>query len=173
MQAFITKGCMTDHGGIIQQGDDSWIVEGKGVHVEGMTHFCPRCKIISEAIATERGFITVNGKNFIVAGDLSTCGSRYIKISDLAVRDRGAGSSKSLNINLDRILNQEKFFDEQITTEFGFTEGMPYFIETESGKTYNGTVGTDGKLPRVKTDIEGAYQVFLGEEAIERGRNDS
>jgi hypothetical protein len=28
MQAFITKGCMTDHGGIIQQGDDSWIVEG-------------------------------------------------------------------------------------------------------------------------------------------------
>ena len=95
MQAFITKGCMTDHGGIIQQGDDSWIVEGKGVHVEGMTHFCPRCKIISEAIATERGFITVNGKNFIVAGDLSTCGSRYIKISDLAVRDRGAGSSKA------------------------------------------------------------------------------
>ena len=37
---------------------------------------------------------------------------------------------------------------------------MPYFIETESGKTYNGTVGTDGKLPRVKTEIEGAYQFF-------------
>ncbi len=30
MQAFITKDCFTDHGGRILEGDDSWIVEGKG-----------------------------------------------------------------------------------------------------------------------------------------------
>ena len=39
MQAFITKGCFTDHGGKIIQGDDSWIIEGKGIHLEGMTHY--------------------------------------------------------------------------------------------------------------------------------------
>ena len=33
MQAFITKGCFTDHGGKIIQGDDSWIIEGKGIHL--------------------------------------------------------------------------------------------------------------------------------------------
>ena len=44
MQAFITKGCFTNHGGKIIEGDDSWLVDGKGVHLEGMGHFCPKCK---------------------------------------------------------------------------------------------------------------------------------
>ena len=69
MQAFITKGCFTDHGGKIIQGDDSWIIEGKGIHLEGMTHYCPKCKVLSKAIATENGFMQINGRNPIVAGD--------------------------------------------------------------------------------------------------------
>jgi hypothetical protein len=28
MQAFITKGCFTNHGGKIIEGDDSWLVDG-------------------------------------------------------------------------------------------------------------------------------------------------
>ena len=80
MQAFITKGCFTDHGGKIIQGDDSWIIEGKGIHLEGMTHYCPKCKVLSKAIATENGFMQINGRNPIVAGDVSTCGAKYIKI---------------------------------------------------------------------------------------------
>jgi len=171
MQAFITKGSMTDHGGIILQGEDSWIVEGKGAHLEGMTHFCPRCKVMSKAIGSENGFMQVNGKNIIVAGDTSTCGAKFIKNQDLAVRDRGVGSGVKSNQIVDKILNNEKFFDEQIETEFSFAEGMPYFIETENGKTYQGTVGADGKLPRVKTETEGAYQIYLGEDAIIKGSN--
>lgn len=97
MQAFITKDCFTDHGGRILEGDDSWIVEGKGVHLEGMTHYCPKCKVLSKAIATQRGFIQVNGRNIIVAGDTSTCGSKYIKISDLAIRCSGSGSGNTIS----------------------------------------------------------------------------
>lgn len=171
MQAFITKGSMTDHGGIILQGEDSWKVEGKGAHLEGMTHFCPRCKVMSKAIGSENGFMQVNGKNIIVAGDTSTCGARFIKNQDLAVRDRGVGSGVKSNQIVDKILNNEKFFDEQVETQFNFAEGMPYFIETENGKTYQGTVGADGKLPRVKTETEGAYQIYLGEDAIIKGSN--
>ena len=70
MQAFITKGCFTNHGGKIIEGDDSWLVDGKGVHLEGMGHFCPKCKVVSKALATQRGFIQVNGRNPI-------CGWRY------------------------------------------------------------------------------------------------
>lgn len=44
MNPFITKGCMTNHGGIVVEADDSFIVDGKGVHLEGMKHFCPKCK---------------------------------------------------------------------------------------------------------------------------------
>ncbi|WP_228153612.1 PAAR domain-containing protein [Acinetobacter bereziniae] len=66
MQAFITRGCSTDHGGKIIEGEDSWLVEGRAVHLEGMTHYCPKCKILSKAIGTERGFILIQGKNPIV-----------------------------------------------------------------------------------------------------------
>ena len=109
MQAFITKGCFTDHGGKIIQGDDSWLVDGKAANLEGMTHYCPKCKVLSRAIASENGFMQVNGKNLIVAGDLSSCGSKYIKISDLAVRSRGSG----LLSNLHNLVNKLKF-DERI-----------------------------------------------------------
>lgn len=174
MQAFITKGCMTNHGGIILQGDDSWIVEGKGAHLEGMTHYCPRCKVMSKAIASEIGFIQVNGRNIIVAGDTSTCGAKFIKNQDLAVRDRGFGTGVKSNQTVDKILNKELFFDEQVSTHFNFAEGMPYFIETEIGKTYQGIVGSDGKLPRIETETEGAYLLYLGEDAILKGdKNDS
>ena len=97
MQAFITKGCFTNHGGKIIEGDDSWLVDGKGVHLEGMGHFCPKCKVVSKALATQRGFIQVNGRNPIVAGDTATCGAKYMKISDLAVRSGGSGSASSSN----------------------------------------------------------------------------
>ena len=99
MQAFITKGCFTDHGGKIIQGDDSWLVDGKAAHLEGMTHYCPKCKVLSRAIASENGFMQVNGKNLIVAGDLSSCGSKYIKISDLAVRSRGSGLLSNFSVH--------------------------------------------------------------------------
>jgi len=69
MQAFITKGCMTDHGGIILQGEDSWQVEGKGAHLEGMTHYCPRCKVMSKAIGSERGS-KLMGKILLLQGIL-------------------------------------------------------------------------------------------------------
>ena len=95
MKAFITVGCKTDHGGIILLGDSSYIVQGKAVHLDGMTHYCPKCQIQSKAIASNRGFITVNGKSIIVADDTSTCGAKFLKISDLVVMDNGTGSNSN------------------------------------------------------------------------------
>ena len=95
MPAFITKECYTTHGGRIEQCADFWQVDGRGIHLEGMTHYCPKCKVMSKDLGSERGFIQINGKNPIVDGDLSTCGSRYMKISDLAIRERGSRSSHS------------------------------------------------------------------------------
>lgn len=39
MKALITKGCHTDHGGIVQEADNIFLVEGIPVHVEGMRLF--------------------------------------------------------------------------------------------------------------------------------------
>ena len=95
MKALITVGCTTDHGGYIILGDSSFIVDGKAVHLDGMTHYCPKCQMQSKAIASNQGFMTVGGKSIIAAGDLSTCGAKYIKISDLAVMANGSGSGNA------------------------------------------------------------------------------
>jgi uncharacterized Zn-binding protein involved in type VI secretion len=95
MKALITLGCKTDHGGIIVLGDSSFIVEGKAVHLDGMTHFCPKCKVQSRAIASNQGFMIVGGKSIVAVGDTSTCGSKYLKISDLAVMSNGSNSGGS------------------------------------------------------------------------------
>jgi uncharacterized Zn-binding protein involved in type VI secretion len=92
MKALITVGCMTDHGGIISTGDSSYLVEGKAVHLDGMTHFCPKCKVQARAIASNQGFMMVSDKSIVAVGDQATCGAKYLKISDLAVMSSGSGS---------------------------------------------------------------------------------
>lgn len=95
MKALITVGCMTDHGGIISIGDSSFLVDGKAVHLDGMTHYCPRCKVQSRAIASNQGFMIVGGKSIVADGDTSSCGSRYMKISSMAVMASGSGKGAS------------------------------------------------------------------------------
>lgn len=95
MKALITVGCMTDHGGIISIGDSSFLVEGKAIHLDGMTHYCPKCRVQSRAIASNQGFMIVGGKSIVADGDTSSCGSRYIKISSMAVMTNGSGSGSS------------------------------------------------------------------------------
>lgn len=105
MKALITVGCKTDHGGVIVLGDSSFLVEGKAVHLEGMTHYCPKCKVTSTAISSNSGFMKVNGKSIIAVGDTSTCGSKYLKISDMAVMSSGASQGKSNASQSSLILN--------------------------------------------------------------------
>lgn len=95
MKALITVGCKTDHGGIIVLGDSSFTVEGKAVHLDGMTHYCPKCKVQSRAIASNQGFMTVGGKSIVAVGDTSSCGARYLKLSDFAVMSNGVRNSRS------------------------------------------------------------------------------
>ena len=47
LQALITRGCKTDHGGIILDATNTFVIDGIGVHLEGMTHYCPKCKILA------------------------------------------------------------------------------------------------------------------------------
>lgn len=172
MKALITRGCQTDHGGIVQEADNSYLIEGVPVHLEGMKHFCPKCKVMSVAQSSGRGFLMVGSKTIIMAGDKSTCGSTYLPNQSLVFRDVGTGTSGSTSVSaISNFLNSNntQVFDEQVVAEFSFAEGMPYFIETESGKTYEGVIGEDGKLPRIETEGSEAYSLYLGEEAIVKG----
>ena len=164
MQAFITKGCFTDHGGKIIQGDDSWIIEGKGIHLEGMTHYCPKCKVLSKAIATENGFMQINGRNPIVAGDVSTCGAKYIKISDLAVRSRGSG----LLNNLHNIINKLKFDERVQLIDKDDNEplaNVPYYLKNSltGDIVAQGTTDHNGYTDRFYTEKSEDIDIFIGD----------
>lgn len=171
MKALITKGCMTDHGGIIQESDNTFLIENIPVHTEGMKHFCPKCKMMVSAQSLGKGFLMASGRTIIMAGDKATCGATYMPNQNLVVRAAGTGSAASANSSaISNFINSEtaKIFDEQIVAQFSFAEGMPYFIETAEGETFQGIVGADGKLPRVATQEQGSYSLYLGEEALER-----
>ncbi|PKF35507.1 PAAR domain-containing protein [Acinetobacter proteolyticus] len=175
MKALITKGCMTNHGGIVQEAESSFLVEGIPVHLEGMRHFCPKCKAMVSAQSSGRGFLQAAGRTIIMAGDKATCGASYMPNQSLVLRADGTGSgaSDSSSAVSNFINSNSPVFDEQSVAEFHFAEGMLYFIETQEGKTFNGVIGTDGKLPRVTTEGQGSYQLFLGEAAIEKSQGDS
>ena len=46
MQATITIGDKTTHGGVVTGVDNTFVVQGKAAHLQGMKHFCPKCKTI-------------------------------------------------------------------------------------------------------------------------------
>ena len=109
MRGFAIHNAPTNHGGVIPSTQQRTSQMGNLFVRAGDGHYCPKCKVLSKAIATENGFMQINGRNPIVAGDVSTCGAKYIKISDLAVRSRGSG----LLNNLHNIINKLKF-DERV-----------------------------------------------------------
>lgn len=95
MKPLITIGCKTDHGGIVVEADTSFLVEGRAVHVEGMRHVFPKCKKTVSAISSGKGFLTVNSKTIIIAGDKAFCGATFLPQQSIAVRTNGSGSGSS------------------------------------------------------------------------------
>ncbi|WP_325780674.1 PAAR domain-containing protein [Acinetobacter vivianii] len=176
MKALITKGCVTDHGGIVQESDNTYLINGIPVHLEGMKHFCPKCQIMVSTQSSSKGFLMSSNRTIIMAGDKATCGATYLPNQSLVVRDAGVGSSTHSSSVLSNFLNTSspQVFDEQVAAEFSFAEGMPYLIETTEGKIYQGTIGSDGRLPRIETEGHASYKLYLGEEALtKRGGNAS
>ena len=129
-----------------------------------MAHYCPKCKVLSRAIASENGFMQVNGKNLIVAGDLSSCGSKYIKISDLAVRSRGSG----LLSNLHNLVNKLKF-DERIQLIDKDDDeplvNVPYYLKnSKTGEIVaQGITDHNGYSERFYTEKSEDIDIYIGE----------
>lgn len=86
MKAAILIGDKTDHGGVVTQVDQTFIIDGNAVHVSGMQHFCPKCRTIVTAIAGSQSLI-INNKAMIVAGDKASCGATFISTQNLLVRE--------------------------------------------------------------------------------------
>ncbi len=83
-KALITLGSNTDHGGVVSEVENSFTINGVAVHLNGMKHFCPKCKVMTTAIAADQT-TTVKGRAVVVAGDKTACGATFLPTQNLTV----------------------------------------------------------------------------------------
>ncbi|WP_394262142.1 PAAR domain-containing protein [Moraxella boevrei] len=73
----ITQGATTDHGGIVEECFETFTIDGKKVHLDGMKHFCPKCNKEVSAIASNHTK-TMMGRAWVLEGDKASCGATFI-----------------------------------------------------------------------------------------------
>ena len=83
-QAFITLGSQTSHGGIVAEAENSILIHGIAVHLQGMKHYCPKCQTTVTAIASDLSTI-VKGRAVIIAGDKASCGATFLPMQNLTI----------------------------------------------------------------------------------------
>lgn len=163
LKSTVVVGGMTDHGGIIQEGDDSYTIDGKAAHLEGMTHYCPKCKVV--ATAESIGYAqTINGRKAILIGDRTSCGAIFVKENQsLQMVERVSSSINSLHLS--NFLSEAKCFDEQFilkTDEDELLTNTPYTIKFPDGTLKHGTSDSNGFTERVNTEESQELEIYIG-----------
>lgn len=64
------------------------------MHLNGMKHFCPKCKTVVSAIASDQTTV-VNGRAVILAGDKTTCGATFLGNQNLVISQPKSSSTMS------------------------------------------------------------------------------
>ncbi|HBO4585748.1 PAAR domain-containing protein [Acinetobacter baumannii] len=158
MKPAIVIGNTTDHGGIVSTGDSTYLIDGKAAHVEGMTHFCPKCKVMVTALSSSP-LVVINGRAIIVAGDKASCGATFLPSQSLWVRDQGSSSgSGSSSTNDSFVQNSEK--ENSVVFQFNDPNtgkpltDFPYELTLPSGEKIQGKTNRAGKTELAVTGVK-------------------
>lgn len=158
MKPAIVIGNTTNHGGIVSTGDSTYLIDGKAAHVEGMTHFCPKCKVTVTALLSSP-LVVINGRAIIVAGDKASCGATFLPSQSLWVRDQGSSSgSGSSTTNDSFVQNTEK--ENSVFFQFKDPKtGKPltdflYELTLPSGEKIQGKTNRAGKTELAVTGVK-------------------
>ncbi|MGR2827523.1 PAAR domain-containing protein [Acinetobacter sp. 1124_18A] len=158
MKPAIVIGNTTDHGGIVSTGDSTYLIDGKAAHVEGMTHFCPKCKVIVTALSSSP-LVVINGRAIIVAGDKASCGATFLPSQSLWVRDQGSSSGSGSSATNDSFVqNTEKensvvFHFKDPKTGKPLTD-FPYELTLPTGEKIQGKTNKAGKTELTVTGVK-------------------
>ena len=158
MKPAIVIGNTTDHGGRVSTGDSTHLIDGKAAHVEGMTHFCPKCKVMVTALSSSP-LVVINGRAIIVAGDKASCGATFLPSQSLWVRDQGSSSgSGSSTTNDNFVQNTEK--ENSVVFQFNDPKtgkpltDFPYELTLPSGEKIQGKTNRAGKTELAVTGVK-------------------
>ena len=83
-KALVTMGSKTTHGRIVTECENSFVINGIAVHLNGMKHFCPKCRMVVSAIAADQS-TTILGRAVVIAGDKTNCGATFLGNQNLTV----------------------------------------------------------------------------------------
>jgi len=154
----IVIGNVTDHGGVVSVGDNSYLIDGKAAHLEGMTHFCPKCKVTVTALSSSP-LVVINGRAIIVAGDKASCGATFLPSQSLWVRDQGSSSgSGNSKTNDSFVQNTEK--ENSVIFQFNDPKtgkplpDFPYELTLPTGEKIQGKTNKTGKTELAVTGVK-------------------
>lgn len=83
-KALVTLGSQTSHGGVVSECENTFTISGIAVHLNGMKHFCPKCNVMTAAIASNQTTV-VKGRAVVIAGDQTSCGAIFMPNQNLVV----------------------------------------------------------------------------------------
>lgn len=83
-KALVTLGSKTSHGGVVAECESSFVINGIAVHLNGMKHYCPKCKTTVAAIAADPT-TQVKGRSVVIVGDKTSCGATFLPNQNLVV----------------------------------------------------------------------------------------
>lgn len=136
---------------VIVGGDPSWRIDGRAVAIEGISKTSCGAELIS------------------TLGNLSRS---YDGMGDAASLMSVSGGA-AIGADVDRRPRDTPTYDEQVSLAVGAVsgQGVPFFIETSDGRVFSGYTDSKGTMPRIETDAEDTFQVFLYDAALARMEN--
>lgn len=173
---WIREGDRAACDGMVIEGDQACTSHGRAYAFEGARLVCQKKCVIAEGFARR----TLTNRRHAVIHGMKTSGGCPL-LSTLNNQD-GVGNETGAPVPTRFFLNadgtwtgvipapapSEERYDEQTRLQAPQAAGMPYFVQTNDGRTFSGRVGADGLLPRVETYGEDEYTVLWGDEALAR-----
>uniref|UniRef100_UPI000D3B40F8 PAAR domain-containing protein n=1 Tax=unclassified Variovorax TaxID=663243 RepID=UPI000D3B40F8 len=163
-KGIIYQGDMTSHGGVVVGASGHMTkADGKANARVGDIVTCPQCMPHVFPIVTGDETVIDWGVAVPRHGDKTGCGASLISKAASADAISAAMAMKDMATHA---------YDEQARLEHEAAVGLPYYIEVPDGRTYSGRIGDDKYLPRVSTSSEDVYEIFWGDEALEKMNSD-
>lgn len=162
-------------GGVVAEGDPLVSSNGIPYSFEGARMSCASKCVIAEGYE----FSTLaNRRHRVLHGMRTSCGCPlYSTLNDRDGVGNGAGNEvpekyfRNADGRWEPIKapgHDDPKFDEQTRLTVALTAGLPFYIETMDGRTFDGKVDESGLLPRIDTFGEDEYTVYWGDEALAR-----
>jgi len=169
----IRLGDKTDHGGEVVQVAHDVTDMGKPIACKGDMVKCPKCKGTFPIVEGESTWI-IDGVPVAFHSHKTACGAKLISSWGISGGLVSAPASiipgQEIHPAIKDSKEPTKAYDEKVklTSNANTMSGLPVFIVLNNGKTVSGYAGNDGNLPRVETEGEGFYEVYWGDEALEK-----